>query len=468
MSLRISIFGKGQGLDGDTTTTGAICIASQGRGRSNGNAWLLEGDKTTACPRCGETGTLVEGEACWTQDGIPTAVDGTLVRCGCPLGDNRVVAPLHIGPAPRRTNAVAAVSDALPQACASSHAMSGWQPSAGPTAAMQGMAPGFYIVPRCMTYQDVLIELGAPQANLPRSILERLNPTHQQGFKAGEIFVIGDGLSRPAYTQEELQVMSAAKQAREALASLTTEEANFMMRHQAEIAGLFSELSLSMGVSESAMAKALDELTTTLRKIEELHQQQFSKHGHLRSAEFFTERSKLFKLLDTQLRMTFLNKRLDLGRYETLRRDLGISSRSLVHHWSKAGAPDQIPGYSTHLHKLAVISKYLKAGGYVGIAVGGGSSILKVQEACTSGTEHVCKKIKFMEAGNFSGGLAGGTAGAIAGKLVAGFACVSLGPVSATACAVAIVGAGSYVGSVGGTSIGEYAGEKLYESTERD
>ncbi|MDH2188281.1 PAAR domain-containing protein, partial [Pseudomonas sp. GD03651] len=92
------------------------------------------------------------------------------------------------------------------------------------------MEPGFYIVPRCMTYQEVLAELGAPQANLPSSILERLNPTYQRGFKAGEIFVIGDGLQRPVCTREELTAMSAAKQAREALASLTPEEAEFMMR----------------------------------------------------------------------------------------------------------------------------------------------------------------------------------------------------------------------------------------------
>ncbi len=31
MSMRINIFGRGQGLDGDETTTGAICIADQAR-----------------------------------------------------------------------------------------------------------------------------------------------------------------------------------------------------------------------------------------------------------------------------------------------------------------------------------------------------------------------------------------------------------------------------------------------------
>lgn len=50
MSMRINIFGRGQGLDGDETTTGAICIAGQARGRVHGKGWLLKGDKTTPCP----------------------------------------------------------------------------------------------------------------------------------------------------------------------------------------------------------------------------------------------------------------------------------------------------------------------------------------------------------------------------------------------------------------------------------
>lgn len=117
MSQRMNILGRGQGLNGDETTTGAICIASQVRGRVHGSDWLLQGDKTTFCPRCGVEGTIIEGEPRWRQDNIPTAVDGALVKCGCPLGSNRVVAPLGQGPAPRRAPAPAAVYEA-PHPCA--------------------------------------------------------------------------------------------------------------------------------------------------------------------------------------------------------------------------------------------------------------------------------------------------------------------------------------------------------------
>ncbi|AGZ37752.1 MULTISPECIES: PAAR domain-containing protein [Pseudomonas] len=467
MNQRTNIFGNGQGLDGDVTTTGATCIASHSRGTFNGRRWLIEGDRTTACPRCGEEGVIIEGEQRWMQDGRPTAVDGSLVKCGCPLGSNRVLAPLNQGPAPRRMTAAGTVVEAQAPAQATPH-VNRYRPSAFQSStAPQGMEPGFYIVPRCMTYQEVLIELGAQQANLPSSILQRLNPTYQQGFKAGEIFVIGDGLSRPVCTREELYSMSAAKQAREALASLTPEEAEFMMQHQADIAGLLGEVSQAMGVSEAMLAKSLDELGLILRKIEELHQQQFAKYGHLHSKEFFEERMKLLKQLNTILKATVLNKRLNLGNYETLRRHLGISSKSLVHHWSKIGAPGQIPGYSTHLNKLASISKYLKAGGRLGVAIGGVGSAMKVADVCRAGNTRACEKVKITEAGNFSGGLAGGWIGGRAGSKLAATVCIRPGA-GALICGIAVTGLGVYVGSTQGMDGGEVLGEILFEAFQDD
>ncbi len=464
MGMRMNIFGRGQGLDGDATTTGAICIAGQARGRVHGKDWLLQGDKTTPCPRCGQEGTIIEGESRWRQDGIPTALDGALVQCGCPSGSNRLIAGGLAAPAPRRAPVPEAVHEAPPQARANNPVSSSYQLGAHqPSTAAQGMEPGFYIVPRCMTYQEVLAELGAPQANLPSSILERLNPTYQRGFKAGEIFVIGDGLRRPVCTREELAAMSAAKQAREALADLTPEEAEFMMRHQAEIAGLLSDVSLAMGVSEAMVGRSLDELSDILRKIEDLHKDQFLKHGHLRHPEFFAERQKLFKQLSANLNATVLNKQLNLGNYESLRRDLGISSRSLVHHWSKAGGPTHIPGYSTHLDKLAKMAKYLKTGGHIGVTIGGIGSAIKVAEVCKEGNSRACEKVKVTEASNFSGGLAGGwAAGKVTGR-VSARVCWRFGP-GTLACGIVITGTGALAGSIGGMKYGEKLGELVFEA----
>lgn len=468
MSMRISILGRYQGLDSDETTTGAICIAGQSRGRVHGRNWLLQGDKTTPCPRCGQPGTLVEGEPRWKQDGIPTVLDGALVECGCPTGSNRVIAGGSAVPATFRAPASEPVSDALRHPQARNRAISPERfRDAAPSAAQHSKEPGFYIVPRSMSYEEVLVELGSPHAHLSRSALERLNPTFRNGFKPGEIFVVGEESRYPMCTRQEMSVMSAAEQARAALAGLTEEEAGFMMQHQAEIAALFGDASLAMGVAETVAGKSLDEITSLLRKIEDLHKAQFAKHGHLRHPEFFAQRQQLFNQLSAGLKATLLNKRLNLGDYSTLRRDLGISSKSLVHHWSKAGGPTDIPGYSTHLDKLARMAKYLKAGGAVGITLGGIGSAMNIADACRVGNTKACRKMRFTEAGNFSGGLVGGWGGAkLASRLTPGI-CWWAGP-KAWACGIVVTGAGALAGSLEGMEFGEYVGEVIFEALQDD
>ncbi len=132
-----------------------------------------------------------------------------------------------------------------------------------------------------------------------------------------------------------------------------------------------------------------------MRAFEQLQQRMFSTYGHLKSPEFFASRQQLYRQLDAQLKSAFLNKQLNLGSYDSLRRDLGISTKSLVHHWSRAGAPGEIPGYATHLEQVSKTAKYLKYGGYVGIALGGGVSALTVQEVCRAEETGACKKIRF-------------------------------------------------------------------------
>ncbi|WP_411736472.1 PAAR domain-containing protein [Pseudomonas monteilii] len=89
---RISIHGKGQALDGDLTTTGAVCIASSTHYRGNNQRALRLGDATTECPECKKPGVIVEGMHFFNIEGKPAVVDGALVKCGCPEGINRVVA----------------------------------------------------------------------------------------------------------------------------------------------------------------------------------------------------------------------------------------------------------------------------------------------------------------------------------------------------------------------------------------
>ena len=450
MTYRIVIFGKGQGLVGDRTTTGATCIGDRAAGNVNGRAWLLEGDQTTACPKCGQVGTLIDGEQRFLQDGVPTVVDGARVRCGCPLGSNRLIASSQAAPAKAPvTSPVAAERATLtPQAA---------------MATPSGLQPGFYIVPRSMTGEQVLQQLAALPGNLPLSLVHRLNPTFDQGFKAGELFVLGAPEHSYACTREEAELMAAARSARASLAQLSTEEADFMMRHMAEIAGVLNGASQSMGVGKDMLSRGLGQVEDTLKGIERLHQREFVAHRHLNSPQFFAERKALYGQLNAQLRSAFLGKYLNLGQHEDLRRGLGISTKSLVHHWSKAGAPGAIPGYATHLDEVAKMTKYLKYGGHVAVGVGATSSYLKVQDVCRAGETEACKKIRFTETGSFTGGMAGGMAGSAAGGLAIKAVC-NFGVWGKAVCGIAVIGAGSFGGSKLGGASGEWLGEVIYNA----
>lgn len=331
--------------------------------------------------------------------------------------------------------------------------------------------PGFYIVPRSMSGEQVLARLfaNAPHNHLVNRI-KALNPTFAKGFKAGEMVVLGNLINPTACSREEADLMAAAAKVRAALEPLSESEADFMAKHQTEIAVMVGGASQSLGMGTDVLGNGLKQIDGTLRDIEYLHQREFATHGHLQSQQFFTSRQQLYRQLDNQLKATFLGKQLGLGSYPTLRQDLGISTRSLVHHWSKGGAPGQIPGYATHMDQIAKAAKYLRNGSYIGIALGGTASALKVKEVCQAGETQACRKIRFTETGSFLGAVGGGSAAvSITSRLAAGPICAAIGlgsgGIGGVICALVIVGGASVTGGSGGQAGGEWMGEFLYEQT---
>lgn len=334
--------------------------------------------------------------------------------------------------------------------------------------------PGFYVVPYSMTAKDMFDSLFEDIPNSALGKFSDLNPDLDSYIKAGTLIVLSD-LPSTFCTPEESKLMSAAREVKAALEPLTPEEANFMYRHRAEIEQFISGSSTWVGVSSTMMGKHLSELHSTLLAVEHLHQSSYRQHGHLRSPEFFAERKRLLTQLDNQLlRSTRLRNFTSFGDHDKLKTALGISSRSLVHHWNKAGAPGQIPGYATHVNAISRAAKYMKAGGYVGITLGGLSSILAVKEVCTAAPDSpACKKKKFTEGGKFMGSVTGGAAGGVGGGLAAGKICLGIAALTAPAggsgglvCGLVVVGGaglGAWLGGEGGGKAGEFMGETIYE-----
>lgn len=115
-------------------------------------------------------------------------------------------------------------------------------------------------------------------------------------------------------------------------------------------------------------------------------------------------------------------------------------------------------------------TKYMKAGGYIGIGLGGVSSLLAIEQVCSDDPGAACEKIKFTEGGKFTGSTFAGTlGGAIAGS-ASGPVCVGIGAVTGglggVVCVAARVGTGAWAGTTVGGKAGETIGEKLYEVTQ--
>jgi len=341
-------------------------------------------------------------------------------------------------------------------------------PAEKPAAAKPIAEPGFYIVQQVMPRSALEAALFDKPDGATLEKFSRLNP-HVTGYaKPGQLIVLSDP-NNPQCTREEALLMEAAQKVDAALKPMSDEEASFMVRYRSQIESVLSQGSTSIGVGESIFAKNLEDVKTSLKEIETLHQKSFQRDGHLRSPEFFDERARLFAKLDRQLN-GLTRKGIGFPDHPSLKSALGISSKSLVHHWTLAGAPGQIPGYATHAEGVARAAKVVKYGGWVGTAVGGGASYMKVQEVCAAGNKDACEKIKYTEGGSFVGGVAGGAmAGAALTAPVVGAICVGLGVptggLGTLACGVVVVAGGSFAGGALGGAGGEMFGEVIYEVT---
>ncbi|WP_297841373.1 hypothetical protein [Pseudomonas sp.] len=333
-------------------------------------------------------------------------------------------------------------------------------------AAIELYAPGFYIVPKSTTVEALQAELFTSPTQAVIDKFRVLNPGLDQ-IKAGQMIVLSDPDNYKC-SEEEARLMAAAETVNELLADLSPEEADFMARHRDEIETFLTRGSTSIGVGEAVFANNLKSVQSLLKGIEDLHTSSFQKHGHLRSAEFFAERKQLLNQLDSQL-TSFTKKSIGFPDHPKLKTALGLSSRSFVYRWGQAGGARMPPGYATHLAGVTKAAKYLKYGGYVGIAIGGGASYMKVQDVCAAGDSAACEKVKYTEGGSFIGTVAGGAGiGALSAGAVSSI-CLAIGVPTAllgtVVCGVVVVGVGSFAGGTIGGMVIEGVGEKIYEAT---
>ncbi|WP_256590854.1 MULTISPECIES: PAAR domain-containing protein [unclassified Pseudomonas] len=416
----------------DKTACGGKVLDGDTHAIMHGVARAHEGDRVT-CGKDGKTYTIVGGIPYMTSNG--RAVAGTLdSRSGCPCKAELIPSVFSAGyrtemsapPVPRRT---APPVEPVVSSRSVASGQSGFGPASHPLSPVFGSAlaeePGFYVAPESMTREALEAALFGSRDPAVMRKFQALNPGLGD-VKAGSMIVLGDP-KNTSCTYQEAQLMQAAQQVKAALEPLTPDEAEFMHRHAAEIASFTGQTSTWLGVSAAMMEQHLNRMRDTLLAMERLHQDTYRQHGHLRSPQFFQYRKHLLSQLDAQLlNSTRLRGQTTLGDHPKLKTALGISSRSLVHRWDKAGGPGQIPGYATHVDATSRAAKYMQTGGYIGIGLGAVSSLLAIQEVCNGGSGEACEKVWFTEGGKFTGSVFGGSVGAALGQAVSESACVAL------------------------------------------
>jgi len=458
---------------GDRTTCGGTVIDGDPGFSLDGLLHACEGDRVT-CGKDGETYRILGGIPHMISDGRLMA--GTLdSRSGCPC--NAHLLPSVFTATYRNETSFAPTTRAAqptpPPATRPSTTPrpSGFAPSSSPPPGLFNRVgpqePGFYVVPESVTREALEATLFPTPDPAVMGKFRALNP-HQEVVKAGSMIVLSDPNNLQC-SREEALLMEAASWVNAVLDPLSTDEADFMARHRDEIETFLTHGSAAIGVGEAIFSKNLKDVKNLLNDIEALHQRAFQRDGHLRSPMFFAERKQLLSKLDIHL-TSMTRKGIGLPDHPNLKSALGISSRSLVHRWTKAGGAGQIPGYATHIEGVSKAAKIVKYGGWVGTAVGGGASYMKVQDVCAEGNTEACQKVKFTESGGLIGGVAGGAVvGSMLTASATGAICIALGVPTAGAgtvlCGLLVVGTGSLAAGVVLGKAGEHVGELIYERT---
>ncbi|PVY69320.1 hypothetical protein C8D92_1171, partial [Tamilnaduibacter salinus] len=321
--------------------------------------------------------------------------------------------------------------------------------------------PGFHVVRQPMTKTE-LIKILYGDVSAKPDHFDRLNPDLSNRVLPGEMIVLGDPEAK-ACTQKESDLMAVAKEVNQQVRSLDEKEAQFITDHYDLLETLTSTTQTGLGAGAVMISKQVQGIEANLRELEALHQESYRKHGHLNSQEFFDKRKAIFRKLDFSLGKV-ARKGLALDDNPKLKKSLGLSTKSIVHHWKHSGVGG-IPGYATHYDRLTAGAKYAKAGGYVAIALDVALAEMRIKEVCTSGSARECSKIKYTERGRVAGSTAGGALGAAVGGATCFAVGITTAGVGGVACAIILGGTGSAVGGTAGGAVGEFSGEAIYEKT---
>ena len=226
--------------------------------------------------------------------------------------------------------------------------------------------------------------------------------------------------------------------------------------------------SASVGIFSASLGKANEVINKTLKNIESAYIRHINNPEEFTKTEFYQFRQKQLATLKSPMG-SLLMKQMGYNTDTNILRQLGLKegkkklSRSVK-------SSNSLPRYTKNLDRVARQAKILKSMGYLSIALDSYSSGYKIYEACTTGREDECSKLKYTETVKFTGSVIGGS---FAGSAGAYFTCnILFGLESAGTsllwCSLLAGGASAYAGGDLGGKGGEKLGSVIYEVLKND
>ncbi|HDR2783115.1 TPA: PAAR domain-containing protein [Enterobacter sichuanensis] len=455
---------------GDKTTCGGSILSGSPNHSFGGIATARNGD-SVSCGKDGKVYHIAGGIPTYSIHGVAAA--GTLhSRSTCPCNASFISSFPNASYWVEEKKAVKAVPvvTAAPLAAPVptkaeepvQHAQTAKKPHKEETK-REPVDAGFCVLPygaETGAYERYLFEGSSPAGT--KELYRSLNGEGKE-YKAGSIMLLVDPEKQD---DEQIAHMQSAKQRIDtALEPLTHQEANFLHNHYGTIANFSNIADKGIGLAADPVGKYFENIEKILKEIQETYKNTYMTRGALIGEQFYVRRAQLFKELERELKIGFLNKAMKFGEYTKIKNALGLSTSSITHKWNETGISD-IEGYATHIERAAKYVAAMRYVGYVGIGFSALHSINEINEACSVGREDECTKKKYTEIGSFAGSTGGGIlAGGMAVPL-----CIAIGVGTAgtggLVCAVIAGGTLGYVGGEAGGWGGEKVGNTLYNVIE--
>ncbi|WP_229702131.1 hypothetical protein [Bowmanella pacifica] len=266
--------------------------------------------------------------------------------------------------------------------------------------------------------------------------------------KPGQVVLISPAETM-ACTAAEQAFLIYAGQIDEKLKELSFAEQELLAKRYDLLRNVAKYNGLMLGMANNSWNAQVKNVEAILKEIDQAYVQTYNSQGNLRNQRFFTRRQQLFSKLDGALSRF---GQPDLGGNLVsgdIRRNLGLSSKSIVYQWDKLGGPAKsIPGFAENYKTTANMAKNLKRLGYVGIMLTGVEAYANIRKACLVGDEQQCTKSTYVETGKGIGAVAGG----IGGGFIASYGVCTLvfslpsGGTSVFWCSIVAGGLGGYAG----------------------